>query len=80
MEKPQVEEKRMGKTTQAKPSREGRKRTREAERLVQDAWENVGAPLNQLGQRRSLDQYNSYMALMTKLVETKSSSFEEVVE
>lgn len=67
-------------TTQLEPSREGRKRNRESERLVQDAKENVGASSNQRRKRRSLDQYINYMALMTELVETELSSFEEVVE
>lgn len=39
----------------------------------------MGAP-NQHRKRRSLDGYTRYMVLMTELVETRSSSFEEVVE
>ena len=66
--------------TQAESSREGRKRTREAERLVQDVRENLGAPSNQRRQIRSPDWYTGYMAFMTKLVETKTSFFEEEVE
>ena len=65
---------------QAEPSREGRKRTRELERLVQDARENVGDRSSQRMQRRSPDQYTGYMDLMTDLVETEPSSFEEAVE
>jgi len=34
-------------STQAKSSREGRKHTREADRLLDDARENVGAPYSQ---------------------------------
>jgi len=47
---------------------------------MQDARENVGATSNHHRQRMSLDQYTGYMALMTKLVETEPSYFEEVVE
>ena len=46
VEKPQVEEQRVEKTTQAELSKEGKKRTREYDRLVQDVRENVDAPLN----------------------------------
>lgn len=80
MEHPQIEEKRMETYAQIEPSREGRKRTREVDRLVQDARENVRAPSNLRKQRRSLERYIGYMALMTKLVETKPSSFDEAVE
>jgi len=52
----------------------------ESQRLVQGARENVGAPSNQRRQRRSPHQYPSYMALMTKLVESYPSSFNKVVE
>ena len=58
-------------TTQAESSKEGKKRTKEVERLVHDARENVGAPSNQRIQRRSPYWYNGYMALMTKLVKTE---------
>ena len=47
---------------------------------MQDARENVGAHSNQHRQRRSPVQYTSYMALMTELVDTKSSSFKEEIE
>ena len=67
-------------TTQVEPSREGKKRTREVYRLVQDARENVGAPSNLRRNRRSPKRYTSYMALMTELVEIEPSSFEEAVE
>ena len=46
MEKPQFEEKRVDTTTQEEPSKEGRKRTMQVERLLQDVRENVGAPSN----------------------------------
>ena len=79
MEQPQVEEQKVEKTNQVEQSKEGRKRTRGVERLVKDARENVGAPSNQHMQRRSLDQYTGYMAIMIELVESKPSSFKEVV-
>jgi hypothetical protein len=57
-----------------------KERTREADRLLQDARENVGAPTSQHRQRRSPDRYTGYMALMSELVETEPSSFEEASE
>ena len=39
-----IEEQRVETFTQEKPSKEGRKRTREDDILVQDARKNVGAP------------------------------------
>lgn len=65
--------------TRSEPSREGKKRTREVERLMQDARENLGPPSNQCRQRSSPYRYSGYMALMTKLVETDSSYFKEAV-
>ena len=67
-------------STQEEPSREGRKRTREADILVQDVRANVGVPSHLHRHKRSLDWYNSYMAIMPELVETEPSSFEEEVE
>ena len=58
---------------------DGRKCSREADRLLLDARENVGAPTSQRRQRRSPNQYTGYMALMIESVETDPSSFEEVV-
>ena len=63
-----------------KTSREGRKRTKEVDRLVQDARENVGAPSNVRRQRRSPERYTGYMALMIELVEIEPSSFKEEFE
>ena len=77
---PQIEEKRVETTTHDKPSKEARKRTKEAKILLQDARENVGDPSNSYTQRRSPDQYTSYMDLMSELVETDPSSFEEEVQ
>lgn len=83
MDRPQMEEQRGGRTeisTQAELSKEGRKITKEAKRLVQDAMENVGAPPNLHRQRRSPERYTGYMDLMTRLVGTDPSSFKEAVE
>ena len=63
-------------STQAESSRDGRKRTREADRLLEDARENVGAPSSQHRQRRSPNRYTGYMALAGECVETEPSSFE----
>ena len=57
VEQLQVEEQRVETSTQANPSREGRKRVSEAHRLVQDARENVGTHSNLCKHRRSLNQY-----------------------
>jgi len=40
----------------------------------------VGAPSNMCKKRRSPERYTGCIALMTKLVDTEPSSFEEVVE
>ena len=66
--------------TQAEPSGEGTKRTREVDRLVQDVRENVGAPSNFHRKRSSLEKYIGYMALAGECVETEPYSFEEVVQ
>ena len=44
VEQPHVDDPGVDTSTQAEYSREGRKRTREADKLLDDAWENVGAP------------------------------------
>lgn len=67
-------------STQAKSSRDGRKHTREADRLLEDVRENVGAPSSQHRQRRSPERYTGYMALFGECVEIKASSFEEAVQ
>jgi len=61
-------------------SRDGRNHTREVDRLMHDARENVGAPTSHHRQRRSLDQYTSYMALMRESVEVEPSSFKEAMQ
>lgn len=80
MEKPQAEEQRVETSTQEGISREGRKRNKEAGTLLQDVRENVEVPTSHLRQRRSPNQYTGYMDVISELVETQPSSFEEVVE
>ena len=70
----------MATSTQAKSSREGRNHTREADRLLHDAWENVGAPTSQHRQKRSPERYNGYMALARECVETNPYSFDKEVQ
>ena len=67
-------------STQVDSSKEGRKRTRDADKLLDDARENVGAPTSQRRQRRSPERYARYMALMGKCVVTEPSSFKEAVQ
>jgi len=61
-------------STQAESSGERRKSTREADRLLDDAWENVGASSFQRRERRSPEKYTGYMALMGACVVTDPSS------
>jgi len=67
-------------STQADYSKDGRKRIREADKLLEDVRENVGAPSSQRRQGRSPESYIGYMALAGECVETEPSSFEEVVQ
>eukprot|EP00253_Pinus_taeda_P031127 PITA_31127 len=67
-------------SAQAESSRGGRKCTREDDRLLEDARENVGAPSYQHRQRRSPERYTGYMSLVGECVETEPSSFEEAVQ
>ena len=70
----------MVETTHVDPStRDGRKHTREADKLFLDARENVGAPTSQCRQRRSLEWYTGYMSLVKKDTEIEPSSFEEAI-
>ena len=63
--------------THADPStKNGRSRTMEVDRLVQDVMENLGAPSNLHKQRRSPERYTGYMALMIEMVETEPYYFE----
>eukprot|EP00253_Pinus_taeda_P018712 PITA_18712 len=67
-------------STQANSSKDGWTHTREADGLLEDAIENVGAPLSQQRQRRSPERYTRYMALAQECVETEPSSFEEAMQ
>ena len=67
-------------STYVESSREGRKCTREADRLLMDARDNVGEPSSQHRQRRSPKWYTSYMALVGECVETEPCSFKEAVQ
>ena len=52
VEQPHAEVSGVETSTQAESSKEGSKRTREVDILLDDAWENVGAPSSQCRQRR----------------------------
>eukprot|EP00253_Pinus_taeda_P019595 PITA_19595 len=67
-------------STQEESSRDGRKRTREADRLLEDTRENVGAPYSQRRKRRSTERYTGHMDLVGECVETEPYSFEEAVQ
>ena len=69
----------MDTSTHVESSRDRWKHSREADRLLMDARENVGQPSSQRRQRRSVERYTSYMALVGECIETEPSSFEEVV-
>ena len=71
----------MVENTHAEPStRNGRRRIMEADRLRLDATEHVGAPTSLCRWRQSLDWFTGYMALMSKCIVTKPSSFDEAVQ
>eukprot|EP00253_Pinus_taeda_P030482 PITA_30482 len=78
-EQPHAEVSQVETSSQAESSRDGRKRTREADKLLKDARENVGEPYSQRRQRRSPETYTEYMSVVGECVETKPSSFEEAV-
>eukprot|EP00253_Pinus_taeda_P027560 PITA_27560 len=79
-EQPHVEVPRVETSTQVESSRDGWKRTREADKLLEDARENVGAPSSQCRMRRSPERYTRYMALAGECVETEPYSFQETVQ
>ena len=79
VEQPHAEVPGVETSIQAESCRDGRKHTREADRLLEDVRENVGAPSSQFRQRRSPERYIGDMALAGECVETEPSSFEEVV-
>ena len=81
MEKPHAEDHGLAENTHADPStRNGRRRTTEADRLRLDVAEHVGALTLLRRQRQSPNRFTGYMALMSKCMVTKPSSFEEVVQ
>ena len=79
-EQPHVEVPRVETSTQAESSRDGRKRTREVDKLLHDARESVGAPTSQRMQSSSSKRYTRYMDLMGEFVVTEPYSFKEVVQ
>ena len=80
MEKPHAEDMGVETSAHVKSSREGRKLTREADILLDDAWENVGEPTSQFRKRRSPERYTRYMALVGECVVIEMSSFTEAVQ
>eukprot|EP00253_Pinus_taeda_P013598 PITA_13598 len=80
VEQPHAEEQGVETPTHAESSRDGRKHMREADRLLHDARENVGAPTSQCKQRRSPERYTGYMDFMSGSIEIEPSSFEEAMQ
>ena len=58
---------------------DGRNHTREVDKLLLDVRDNTRAQTSQHRQRRSLERYNGYMALMSEGIEIEPSYFDEVV-
>ena len=67
-------------STQAESSKDGQKCTKEADKLLEDVRENVGAPSYQHRHKRSPERYTRYMALTGECVHIEPSSFEEAVQ
>eukprot|EP00253_Pinus_taeda_P036638 PITA_36638 len=80
VEQPHAEVPGVETSTHVESSKEGWKRTREVEKLLMDARENVGEPSSQRRQRRSPERYTGYMALVGECVEIEPSSFEEAMQ
>lgn len=80
VEQPHAEVPGVETSTQAESSREGRKHTREADRLLDVARENVGGPTSQCRKRRSLERYTRYISLMGACIVTEPSYFQEAVQ
>ena len=68
VEKPQAEHERAEAPTHANTSKYGMNRTKETNKLLHNARENVGEPTSQRRQRRSLDRYTWYTAMVCELV------------
>eukprot|EP00253_Pinus_taeda_P015776 PITA_15776 len=79
-EQPHAEDPGVETSTHAESSRDGRKHSREANRLMMDARENAIHLSSQRRQRRSPERYTGYMALVGECAESKPSSFEEAVQ
>ena len=62
-------------STHAESYRDGQKCSREADRLMLDARDNVVQPSSQCRQRRSPERYTRYMALVGECVDSEPSSF-----
>lgn len=67
-------------TTPGESSRDGHKHSREADKLMLDARENLWKPSSQFKQRRSPKRYTRYVALFGECVATEPSSFQEAVQ
>ena len=80
VDQPQDEVHGVEETTHVAPTIRGRKRTTQSKRLNLDAEKIVGAPTSQRKQRQSPDRYSGYMALMSKCIMRKPSSFKEAME
>ena len=80
MEQTHAEEQRVETPTHVETSRDGRKRTREVDRLMHDAKKNVGAPTSQHRQGKSPDRYIGYIPRVSESIEVEPSSFEEAVQ
>ena len=78
VEQPHAEDHGVVEKTHAEPTtRHGRGHTMQVDRLRLDAAEHVGAPTSLCRQRQYLDRFTGYMALMSKCIVKKPSSFEE---
>ena len=76
MDQPHEEVHEVEENTHAEPSIiNGKRHITEADRLRLDATENIGAPNSKRRQRKSLNRFTGYMALMRKCIVTEPSSF-----
>jgi len=80
VDQPHVEDLVVETTTPEESSRDERKCSWEADRLMLDVRENVEQPSFQHRQRRSPERYTGYMALVGECVATELSSFQETVQ
>ena len=81
VEQPHAEDHGVAENNHAEPStRNGRRRTTEADRLRLDVAENVGAPTSLRRHRQYLERFIGCMDLMSKCIVIEPSSFEESVQ